>query len=127
MFTVTPNGENRLDIEIKGKIDTEIMASALDALAEHSKDITHGKMLYTLTDFNWPSLGAIGVEFSRFPTLFGLIHKFDRAALLTDTQWIKKIGEFKGMVIPGMEIKSFSLDQKAEAEAWLEQTQDSLS
>lgn len=127
MFKVTPNGENRLDIELNGKVDAEVMTVAMDELISHSEHISHGKMLYTVTDFHWPSLGALGVEFSKLPGLFGLAFKFDRAALLTDEKWIKHLGGFKGMVIPGMEIKSFSLDQKAEAEAWLEQGNESLT
>ena len=122
MFTVTANGENRLDVELSGPIDADTMKAALDELTCLSEHIKHGKMLYTVTDFQWPSLGAIGVEFTRVPALLGLITKFDGAALLTDEGWIKKIGEFKGKVIPGMEIKSCSLEQRAEAEAWLVQS-----
>ena len=121
MFKVTPNGDNRLDIELNGDIDADIMKQALDELAAHSADIKDGKMLYTVKNFHWPSLGAIGVEFSRLPSLFSLAFKFKKAALVTDEKWIKSIGEFKGIIIPGMEIKAFSLDQLAEAEAWLAQ------
>lgn len=121
MFTVTPNGENRVDIELNGSIDADIMKTALDELAKHSENVSNGKMLYTVTDFHWPSLGAIGVEFSRFPSLFKLAFRFKKAAVVTDEKWIKTISEFKGIVIPSMEIKAFSLEQKDEAEAWLEQ------
>jgi len=121
MFTVTPNGDNRVDIELNGDIDADIMRQALDDLAEHSANISGGKMLYTVKDFHWPSLGAIGVEFSRLPSLFSLAFKFKKAAVVTDEKWIKTVSGFKGVVIPGMEIKAFSLDQVAEAEAWLAQ------
>ena len=121
MVKFTPNGDNRLDIELNGDIDADIMKQALDDLAEHSANIKDGKMLYTVTDFHWPSLGAMGVEFSRLPSMFGLAFKFKRAAVMTDEKWIKTISEFKGVVIPGIEIKAFSMDQKAEAEMWLGQ------
>ncbi len=45
--------------------------------------------------------------------------KFDRAAVLTDKTWLKKVSEFEGVLYPGLEIKAFNRDQKAEAEAWL--------
>jgi len=119
MFKVTKNGINRLDIELSGKLDAEEMKIALDELVDKSKDIENGKMLYDIIDFHLPSLGAIGVELSRLPSMFGLIKKFDRAAVLTDKTWLKKVSELEGALFPGLEIKAFNRDQKTEAEAWL--------
>jgi hypothetical protein len=51
--------------------------------------------------------------------MFGLMKKFDRAAVLTDKTWLKKVSAFEGALFPGLEIKAFNIDQKAEAEAWL--------
>ena len=119
MFKVIPNGTNRLDIELSGKLDAEDMRIALDELENKSKNIENGKMLYEIIDLHIPSLGAIGVEFSRLPAMFGLMKKFDRAAVLTDKAWLKKVSELEGVLYPGLEIKAFNRDQKAEAEAWL--------
>jgi hypothetical protein len=119
MFKVIQNGINRLDIELSGKLNTEEMKIALDELESKSKDIENGKMLYEIIDFHIPSLGAIAVEFSRLPSMFGLMKKFDRAAVLTDKTWLKKVSEFEGHFSPGLEIKAFDRDQKEEAEAWL--------
>ena len=49
----------------------------------------------------------------------GLIKKFDRAAVLTDKAWLKKVSELEGALFPGLEIKAFDRDQRGEAEAWL--------
>jgi len=119
MFKVEQNGMNRLDIQLSGNLDTEEMKIALDELVSKSENIENGKMLYEIIDFHLPSLGAIVIEFSRLPSMFGLMKKFDRAAVLTDKTWLKKISEFEGVLFPGLEIKAFSRNQKAEAEAWL--------
>ena len=119
MFKVIPNGTNRLDIELSGKLDAEDMRAALDELENNSKNIEEGKMLYEIIDFHIPSLGAIGVEFSRLPAMFGLMKKFDRVAVLTDKTWLKKVSELEGALFPGLEIKAFNRDQKTKAEAWL--------
>ena len=37
MFKVTPNGKNRLDIELSGKLDAEDMKVALDELVRSRK------------------------------------------------------------------------------------------
>ncbi|MCD6268644.1 MAG: STAS/SEC14 domain-containing protein [Deltaproteobacteria bacterium] len=119
MFKVTLNGANRLDIELSGKLDADEMKIALDELVDKSKNIENGRMLYEIIDFHLPSLGAIGVELSRLPELFGLIKRFDRVAVLTDKTWLKKASELEGMLYPSLEIKAFDRNQKVAAEAWL--------
>ena len=113
------NGENRLDIEMNGKLDAESMKVALDELVSKSENIENGKILYVIIDFQLPTLSAIGVELSRLPSMIGLIKKFKRAAVLTDKNWVKRVSEFEGALFPGVEIKAFNLDQKEEAESWL--------
>jgi len=119
MFKINKKGMNRLDIELSGKLNSEEMKIALDELIKKSEEIKNGKMLYDIIDFHLPSLSAIAIELSRLPSMFGFIKKFDRAAVLTDKDWIKKVSEFEGMLIPGLEIKAFDRDRKDEAEAWL--------
>jgi len=119
MFKVIENGINRLDIEMSGKLDEESMKVALDDLVSKSKNIEDGKMLYVIIDFQIPTLGAIGIEFSRLPSMLGLMKKFNRAAVLTDKNWLIKISEFEGALFPGLEIRAFNIDQKEQAEAWL--------
>ena len=51
--------------------------------------------------------------------MLGLMKKFDRAAVLTDKTWLKTASELEGLFFPGLVIKAFDRDQKAEAEEWL--------
>jgi len=104
---------------LSGKLDAEEMKIALDELVSKSNDIENGKMLYDIIDFHLPTPGVIGIELSRLPSMFGLMRKFDRAAVLTDKTWLKKVSELEGALYPGLEIKVFDRDQKTEAEAWL--------
>ena len=119
MFKVTPNGINRIDIELSGKLNAEDMKIALDELFSKSKNIENGKMMYEVIDFHLPSFGAMSIEFSRLPEMFGLMKKFERAAVLTDKTWLKVASELEGVLFPGLEIKAFDRNKKAEAEAWL--------
>jgi len=119
MFKISKIGQNRLDIELSGKLNSEEMQTALDELESKSQDINNGIMLYDVVDFHLPSLGAIAIEFSRLPSMFGLIRKFNKAAVLTDKNWIQKASELEGLLIPGIDIKAFNRDQKEEAESWL--------
>ena len=119
MFRIIQSGNNRLDIVLSGKLDAEGMIAALDDLADKSRHIENGRMLYDIIDFHFPSLAAIKVEFARLPAMIGLMKKFDRAAVLTDKAWVQKVSELEGLFYPGLEIKAFDRDQRAEAETWL--------
>ena len=120
MFTVENNGPNRVDIHLSGKLDAGEMRTAINDLISKTRDVENGKMLYEIGDFDIPTLGAIGVELSSLPELFGMIRRFDRAAVLADQVWIQKISEIEGALFPGLEIKAFDRNQRAEAEAWLD-------
>ena len=84
MFKVTRSGPDRVDIQLSGKLDAAEMKVALDELVNRTENIEHGRMLYRIDDFEFPTLGAMGVELSRIPELFRLIGRFDRAAVLVD-------------------------------------------
>jgi len=113
MFQVTRSAGNRIDIEFAGKIDKDDMKAALDELISKAEGIHHGKMLYRIGDFDFPSLGAIGVELSRLPEMFRFIRMFDRAAVIAGKAWIRKISEIEGALVPGLEIRAFNVDQAA--------------
>jgi hypothetical protein len=119
MLTITKPKPNRVDVELSGTLDSETMRVALDDLIAKSDDVTNGRMLYTITELSVPSLAAIGVEFSRLPKLFGLLGKFDRCAVLSDASWLRTAAEIEGALFPGIEIKSFGLQETEDAEAWL--------
>ena len=120
MFEVVRNGVNRIDIDFSGKLGRDQMGVALDMLFSSANDVEHGRMLCRINDYDFPTLGAIGVELSRLPEAFRFIRKFDRVAVLVNKNWIKKASEIEGALIPGLEIKAFDLDEEAEAENWLE-------
>ncbi len=119
MLTVTQKGKNRIDLELSGKLDTDEMKVALDEIINKSEGIEHGKMLYRIHDFNIPTMGALGVELKNLPGLYRTFKEFDRVAVVSNKKWIRKVSEFEGALIPGIDIKAFDPGSETEAEAWL--------
>ncbi|UTW13132.1 STAS/SEC14 domain-containing protein [Marinobacterium rhizophilum] len=119
MFKIEVTGPNRIEIELVGKLNSAEMAIALDELIEKTREFSRGQMLYRIHDFDLPTFGAIAVELSRLPALFGLVRRFGRAAVLSDKKWIQRLSELEGHLFPGLEIKAFDVDEVAAAEAWL--------
>lgn len=119
MLKILPNGSNRLDLELSGKLDAVQMEVALDEFSNLSAGFENATLLYEIADFQMPTLSALGVEFSRLPALLGVMRRFRKVAVLTDTTWLKKVSEWEGALYPGLEIKSFGRAERAAAEAWL--------
>jgi hypothetical protein len=101
MFKIERFSEDRLNIEMSGKLESEGMAKALDELVEKSEGIENGKMLYDVIDYQLPSFGALTIELYRMPNMFGLIKRFRRAAVLSDKTWLKTISELGYPFKPG--------------------------
>lgn len=120
MLKITKTAPNRLNIDLSGRLDAEEMRQGLDELADRAEGIANGSMLYRIQDFEMPSMGALAIEFRQMPRLMGLIGRFDKCAVLSDTAWLRTAAELEGMVIPNLEIKSYSLSDADAAEAWLD-------
>lgn len=123
MTTITRVADNRLDIELGGRLDSDEMRRILDELVEKSDGMLHGEMLYTVTDFKMPSVGAMAMEFSRLPKLFKLLERFDRCAVVSDVKWVRAWSEVEGAFMPGLKIKAFEVDEAVAAVAWLTKQQ----
>jgi len=119
MLKITKPAPNRLDIELSGALDAEMMRVGLDELMAKSADVSQGRILYRIPEFALPSLGALSVELQRLPKLFALLGRFERCAVLSDAGWIRTAAEFEGALLPGIEIKGFALEEREVAEAWL--------
>ncbi len=120
MFHVTRIGDNRIDVDFSGKLDSSEMRFALDELMRKSEGISHGQMLYRIGDFDIPTLGAMGVELARIPQLFRFIRRFDRCAVVSGKEWLRRASEIEGALFPGLAIKAFDENQNTEAHNWLE-------
>ena len=120
MFHVTRIGDKRIDVDFSGKLDSIEMRFALDELMRKSEGISHGQMLYRIGDFDIPTLGAMGVELARIPQLFRFIRRFDRCAVVSNKDWLRRASEIEGALFPGLAIKAFDENQNTEAHNWLE-------
>ena len=119
MFTVVKKPEGRVDIDISGSLSSNAMRSGLDQLIEAADEIEHGVMLYRISGFTLPTLGALSVELQKLPQLFSLLGKFDRCAVVSDQPWIRTAAEIEGAMIPGLEVKAYAPEEEPLAEAWL--------
>lgn len=120
MMNITKVGSNRVDVEFSGKLDSVQMTKALDDIFSAIEELEHGVLLYRIGALEIPTMGAIAVELKNLPKIFRMIRKIDRIAVVCDQDWIQTWAEIEGKLIPGLEMKSFDLDDEIEAVAWLD-------
>jgi hypothetical protein len=113
--------DQRLNLEVSGSVSAEEVARVLQEFEEKTEGMEDGAVLYKLHDFEMPSLSAVAVKLKDLPRWLRVMRKIGKMAVIADRQWIGKIAELEGLLLPGIEIKGFGLDEGASAEAWLAQ------
>lgn len=116
---VERTAENRLELTIDGPITPDDVSKMVEDFLSKTEGMEHGEVLYTIRNFEMPSLTDLMVEMKHLPSLFGVLSRVDRVAVLADASWVRKAASLKGNLLPGITIKDFDLDQRAEAGAWL--------
>ena len=119
MFDLTKDDKGFYRLTISGQIDEDAMRAGLDAFLASVDGPGKSDYLYEISDFEFPSLQAIAVEFGYIPRLFAALPRIGKVALVADQQWLRKAAEIEGMVIPGLTIETFEPGDEAKAEAWL--------
>ena len=119
MIRIEKTADDRIDLQLNGKIDADEMRTALEDLLTLTEGMENGRMYYTITDFQIPDLPALAVEFRYLPRMFSLISRLDKVAVLSDQNWIRKAAVSEGKLIPGLEIRDFDLSDPKAAEDWL--------
>lgn len=71
MLTITVISPDLIHMELNGTPSADEMRAAIDDFLKKTQAIEHGRMLYRLEHFDFPSLvDAIGVKLSQLPKLF---------------------------------------------------------
>lgn len=112
-----PNGFVRLTIS--GRIDADEMRAGLDAFLDRVGTTGKTDFLYVITDFRFPDLAALGVEFGYIPRLFRTLKNIGKVAVVSDAAWLRTTAEAEGKLIPGLTIRAFAMSDEDAAVAWL--------
>jgi hypothetical protein len=120
MLSVMPDfPPGSVGIEASGEITTEDYENVLIPAFEAAQEATGGgkiRMLYLLGEnFTGYSAGAMWQD-----TKLGVANfrSWERVAVVSDTEWVKRLIHTFGWMIPG-EFKLFSVAELDQARAWL--------
>lgn len=119
MFDIQKDPKGFVHLTISGAINADEMKAGLEAFLSSLQDGKRTDFLYTITDFELPSLSAIGVEFGYIPKLFASIRKIGKVAVISDQAWLRTAAEVEGKLIPGLTIEAFTPRERETAVGWL--------
>lgn len=116
MIEIIPtNADNVIGFKIDGKINTEDM----DRIANYIKDkFIENKKLRIYVEV--VKLEGISLEALFKDLKLGIKHfyNFDKKAVVTDKEWMKKVAVIADKIFPNIEVRCFSFEDKENALEW---------
>ncbi|MER9976464.1 STAS/SEC14 domain-containing protein [Mesorhizobium sp. M0085] len=100
--------------------DYDKVIPAIEAKLSDHKDIG---VLTDLADFEDMTAGALRRDLQYGLSKLGELHRFKRAAVISNKQWIKAATEMTDALFPQIEARVFPEDEKAQALKWVASVQ----
>lgn len=117
MLEIIPFEEGSIiGFHLKGKIEDnefdEIVSLMEERLREHKKLRVYAE----IEEFKGMSVNTFMKDIH-----YGLRHwrDFDKEAIVSDKGWLKAWVKLAGSIVPGVEVKHFSFDEREEAKEWV--------
>jgi len=106
-------------MSITGNIKPESMTQGLDWIHELDAEDDDFNLRIDMAQGEFDDLAAISAEFKRVATVLRHSKSAKKCALMTDSMFLRNSAKVEGAVIPGLEVRTFDLDEATPAERWL--------
>ncbi|MCL4243854.1 MAG: STAS/SEC14 domain-containing protein [Candidatus Dadabacteria bacterium] len=117
MIEIIPFEEgNIIGFRLKGKLEDSEFDDIVRILEERLKLHKKLRVYAEVEEFKGMSVNSFMKDIH-----YGLKHwrDFDKEAVVSDKGWLRVWAEIAGSIIPGVEVKHFSFDEKEEAKEWI--------
>ena len=109
--------EKVVGIRINGKIEKTDMEKITREMEEKLKSQEKLRIYVELQSFG-------GISFEAFiediKLGFSHLREFERKAVVSDKTWVAKLADWGGQLIPSMEVKHFTFEERDKALAWVQ-------
>lgn len=105
-----------IGMRIDGRIEIADMERVTTVVAERLEKRDKLRIYVELEELKGISLEALWEDMKLG---FNNFKHFTHKAVVTDKEWVAKIASFADKIIPGIELKAFSTDERDEALAWI--------
>lgn len=104
---------------VSGKVtaeDVELAWASIDAALDEGETIGLYAEIVDLGSF---TLDGLVKDLAMGLKQIGEWGRFARYAVVSDARWLRAVADVEGKLLPGIEIRTYTLDEKDAAMAWL--------
>ena len=98
---------------------------ALYREVERAMESGHVHLYGEITGVGGFTLDALGENLGRGVKMLTAIGKVDRYAVVSDTPWIAATARMQGAFLPGLEVRAYPTDDRADALDWVSEPLES--
>ncbi len=119
MIEVLEKKENNLvSIKVEGKIEKGAMLEQINQMMKEKKD-QYGQIRLYLEIPSFEGYSNLGALFEDLRLTLEHYNSIEKMAVITQEVWIRSLAPLSNLITKG-EVKTFELQQKDEARAWLQ-------
>jgi hypothetical protein len=115
--------DNIVHLTVTGPIAKESMDAGLEWIGHLQEGLEEANDNYALRvdmpEDEFSGLGQMSQQFKRVGTVLRHSTLADKCAIMTDSSFVRNSARIEGSVIPGMDVRSFDLDETTPATRWL--------
>ncbi|AZO63706.1 MAG: STAS/SEC14 domain-containing protein [Mesorhizobium sp.] len=111
--------ENVAAFRVAGTVTAQDYDKVIPAIEEKLSEHEEIGVLADLTDLEDMTGDALRRDLQYGLSKLGEFHRFQRAAVVSEKQWIKAATEMTGALFPQIEARVFPKDEKAQALEWV--------
>lgn len=119
MIEQYPSPDHVAAFRIAGTLTSDdydhVVAGVRDKLARHERI----GVLVDLTDFDDVTAEAVWKDVRFSLSLLGELRRFPREAVVSDKKWVHTLARIAGPLVPHVELRAFTSDQRDAALAWV--------
>jgi hypothetical protein len=108
---------------VAGTVTAEDYDKIIPAIEEKLNEHEEIGILADLTDLEDMTGDALRRDLQYGLSKLGELHRFQRAAVVSEKQWIKAATEMTGALFPQIEARVFPADEKTQALEWVARVQ----
>jgi len=113
-----PSPANVVAFRVADVVTAEDYGAVIPAIEKKLNEHRDIGILADLTRFKDMTVGALGRDLQYGLSKLGEVHRFKRAAVISDKQWIKAATDLTGAFFPQIEARVFAEHEKSEAMEW---------
>lgn len=124
MIEIIPAPDHVAAFRIAGTLNAQDYDLMIPRIEEKLRGHEEIGVFVDLEDFEDMTGDALKRDIGYGIDKIGELHRFNRAAITTDKQWVKAVTEMADALFPQIEARVFAPDEKDEALVWVARTDE---